>query len=231
MKNSKRTKILLAAVVGLFLVCFIQSSLACKTIKRSLDDWFYDANGMPLNPNVGTWNSDELIIFPHSDGTPVWEYDYNGFVHDRVMSDGRHMITVKMRVKGVPVIIETYNPENPITLFVGEMDYLYKQKFIIDLNIWPSFLIPWADDDGFDEYGNVLLPVHYIPLMFYNYNGMLFPFGIELISVKFIGIGEGVLVNSWNNLDAGEDVSAIVEMFAKGNGESVEWPMNFIEFF
>jgi hypothetical protein len=66
----------------------------------------------------------------------IWyslECDYTGFVHDREMDDGRHMITVHMRVKGVPVVVETLDPENYMTLFRVKMDYLYVQKFIVNI--------------------------------------------------------------------------------------------------
>ena len=49
------------------------------------------------------------------------------------MDDGRHMITVHMRVKGVPVVVETLDPENYMTLFIVKMDYLYVQKFIVNI--------------------------------------------------------------------------------------------------
>ena len=241
MRNIKRTKILLISVLGFLVISFIPSISASGTIKRPLEDWFYSKGsymyGTPLNPSVGYWApygnfwlSDELIAFNHMDESwnqvPIWDCEFfSGFILDREMSDGKHMITVIMHVKGAPLVIETLDPENYMTVLVGEMDYVYRIKFSIDLTVWPSFLIGWADDDGFDENGNILLPRQDIPFQYYGY------FGIELESMLFIGNAKGVLLNAWNGMDAGNEVKVNIGMFAKGTEADIEWKFDFIDIY
>jgi len=202
------------------------------TTQRSLDDWFYAVDGSYLNADVFVWASDTgsepLIMFPHIDPAwnlvPIWDCDYTGFVHDREMSDGRHMITVHMRVKGVPVIVETYNPENPITLFVGEMDYLYQYVFIVDCDEWAYWLVFLEfDDDGYDDNGNILLPRGDIPIV---YGSM---FGFEFISILFIGGGKGTAVNDWNGLETGDSAHVKVGQFGVATDGSVDWKIDYIK--
>ncbi len=202
-------KILLGIVLGLLVISIVPAALGYTTVKRSLDkDWFRETDIMPRNnPAIGWWASEELTIFPNYDSNwnllPIRECDvYYGHIIDREMPDGRHMIIVTINVKGAPVIVETYNPTNSFTLFIGKMNYLYQQKFIIDLDLLPLMLIPWLDNDEFeDETGYVILLGYYIPLVF----GEIYPeMGLEFVSVHFIGIGERKLVNSWNGLEAGD---------------------------
>ena len=240
MRNSRKTQLLIVAIVGIFLFSFIPTSQGYQksgTTKRSLDDWLYSKGkymyGDPLNPHIGAWASDTLsdplIMFPHKDvdwnTVPVWECDYTGFVHDQEMSDGRRMITVHMCVKGVPVVVETLDPENPTTIFVGEMDYIYVQKFIIDLDVWPGYLIGWADDDGFDDNGNILLPVYYIPTM-PIYGSMM---GFEFVSIMFIGRGKGTAVNDWDGLEPGDSAKVKVGQFGVANEDIIDWKIDYIK--
>lgn len=202
---------------------------------RSLDDWLYNVTGGPLNPDVGGWASDTLsdplVIWPHYDRfwelTAVWDCEkYYGFVIDREMSDGRRMITVNMLVKGVPVFMRAIDPVtgSSMVIFEGTMNYLYRYKFIIDLEVWPYFLIPWADDDGYDENGNVLLPVGFIPLF---YGSAL---GCEFVSILFMGSGKGEMLNDWNDLEQGECAEFSVGMLGIAQEEpDVEWPIDFIK--
>ena len=232
MRNSRKTQLLIVTVVGIILFSFIPAVQGYGTTKRSLDDWFYDANSDPLNPHINFWASDTLsepvIMFPHFDMgwnlVPVWECDYTGIVHDKEMSDGRHMITVHMRVKGVPVVVETFNPENPTTLFVGEMDYIYVQKFIVNLTEWAFWLVLLGfDDDGFDDYGNILLPRGDIPMA---YGSM---FGFEFVSILFIGGGKGTAVNEWNGLEPGDSAKVKIGQFGVADEGSVDWKIDYIK--
>ena len=168
----KNKKILLGLVLGLLVLSFIPVSQGCGTVKRSLeDDWLYEVDGQtPLNDFIGLWASEQLIVFPHLDSNwnfvSILDCDYYGHILDREMPDGRHMITVHMQVKGAPLMVETFDPSNPVTLFAGEMNYIYQLKFIIDIDVWPTFLVPWLDDDGFDnETGYVILPEYNLPII------------------------------------------------------------------
>ena len=237
MRNSRKTQLLIVTVVGILLFSFVPTIQGYKgngTIKRSLDDWFYAADGSDLNPHIYAWASDTLsepvIMYPHIDAywnlVPVWECDYTGFVHDRELSDGRHMITVHMRVKGVPVVVETLDPENYLTLFIGEMDYIYEQKFIVNITEWANWLVVLEiDDDGFDDDGNILLPRGDIPMVF----GLMF--GFEFVSMKFIGSGKGTAVNYWNELEPGDAAHVKVGQFGVANEGSIDWKIDYIKVF
>jgi hypothetical protein len=235
MRNSKKTQLLIVAVVGIILFSFIpavQGSQGHGTIKRSLDDWFYVVDGSDLNPHILAWASDTLsepvIMYPHFDAgwnlVPIWECDYTGFVHDREMSDGRHMITVHMRVKGVPVIVETFDPENYKTLFIGEMDYIYVQKFIVNITEWSNWLVMLGiDDDGFTDDGNILLPRQDIPMV---YGSM---FGFEFVSILVIGGGKGTAVSEWNGLEPGDSAKTKIGQYGVANEGSIDWKIDFIK--
>jgi len=167
MKNSKKTQLLTVAFLGIFAFSFVPI-VQGYTFKRSLDDWFYYNTGDPMNPHIGPWFSDTLSeplgLYPHFDINwdlvPIWECeDYTGFVLEREMSDGRHMITVHMRVKGVPVVVEALDLVNPAIIFKGTMNYMFQLKFIIDIRMWAYILVHQVGEDtAFDENGNILLP-------------------------------------------------------------------------
>jgi len=233
----KYKKILLGVVLGLLLISFVPTVLGCATVKRSLEhDWFFQVDGQsPLNDNIGWWASEKLVVFPHDYGVnfvPIWECDdYYGYILDREMRDGRHMITVTIIVKGAPVVVETFDPDNWFIVFEGKMNYLYRLKFIIDLKIWPDLLVGWLDDDGFDnETGYVILPFQEFPLF---YGSML---GLEFVSVLLIGTGKGKMVNYWNDLSPGE--TARLKVGAYGSAKkgydfiyswTTLWPLDFIK--
>jgi hypothetical protein len=238
--NNKR--ILLGLILGFLILSFIPTSQGCGTVKRSLeDDWLYQADGQtPLNDYIGYWVSEELIAYPHLESNwnfvSILDCNYYGHILDREMPDGRHMITVHMIVKGAPVMIETFNPSNPVTLFAGEMNYIFQLKFIIDIDIWPAFLVPWLDDDGFDnETGYVILP-GYLPLAFDSL--MWYEFGLEFVSVLFIGQGKGEMLNEWNDLELGDAAKVIVATYgsAKEGYNFIDpfmplWPLDFIKLY
>jgi len=239
MKKSKTVStVLLGVILGLLVLSFVPSVLGwgwssfwSSTTVRPLDDWFYTAWGGPLNPDIGAWSSDTLVIKPHVDiegnVIAVWDCEhYSGCVLDKELSDGRRQITVNLQVEGVPVVIETLDPENSIVVFKGIMNYRYQQKFIIDLDVWPFFLIPWADDDGYDENGNVLLPGALLPML---YGSAL---GFEFISVLLFGSGEGEIVNTWDDMEQGTHAEVKVAMIGYEMEDfGVVWPIDFINIF
>ncbi len=232
MRNSRKIQLLSVAVVGIILFSFIPAAQGYGTTKRSLDDWFYAAYGGPLNPHINAWASDTLsdpiIMYPHFDAgwnlVPIWECDYAGFVHDREMSDGRHMITVHMRVKGVPVVVETLDPENYMTLFIGEMDYIYVQKFIVNITEWSNWLVMLEiDDDGFTDDGNILLPRQDIPMV---YGSM---FGFEFVSILVIGGGKGTAVSEWNGLEPGDSAKTKIGQYGVATEDGIDWKIDYIK--
>ncbi|MFW9827954.1 MAG: hypothetical protein ACFFEY_10195 [Candidatus Thorarchaeota archaeon] len=243
----KNKKILLGVVLGLLVVCFVPSILGHGTISRSLkDDWLLAVDGVsPLNDHIGYWASEQLVICPHREYDPYWNFvsildcDYHGHLFDRELPDGRHMITVFIQVKGAPVLVETYDPDpsNIITLFTGKMDYIFQLRFIVDLVEWPPWLvIAGFDDDGFDdETGYVLLPA-YLPLAFDAL--MMYEFGLEFISVLFTGTAKGEMVNDWNGLELGDTAKVVGATYgsAKMGYNFIDpywpiWPCNFIKLF
>lgn len=191
-----------AAIFGILIISFATTVYGGSSIKRPLDDWFYDVNGFDMNTHVGYW-VDGFQVIPQAIDydianeewilKPIYQCDYDGFILDRDMHDGRHMITVNINVKNAPVIVAPpYWWGGYYWVFQGFMDYDYEYKFIVDIEVWADWLVLLGfDDDGFDVNGNILLPRWDIP-MFY---GSIF--GFEFISVHFHGNGEGVIVNYW----------------------------------
>jgi hypothetical protein len=240
----KNKKILLGVVLGLLVISFVPSVLGHGTISRSLkDDWLLSVDGVtPLNDHIGYWASEQLIVFPHREYDPYWNFvsilecDYHGHLFERELPDGRHMITVFIQVTEAPVLVETYDPSNPVTLFAGKMDYIFQLRFIVDLAVWPPFLVPWLDDDGFDdETGYVILP-GYLPLAFDSL--MWYEFGLEFVSVLFIGTAKGEMVNDWNGLELGDTAKVIVATYgsAKKGYNFIDpfapiWPLDFIKLY
>jgi hypothetical protein len=242
MKKSIRTKSLLGVVLGLLIFSFIPGTLACKVINRSLDDWLYQMNSQtPLNDYIGAWASGQLIVWPHigyEEGfVSILDCDYHGHILEREMSDERHLITVQIHVKGVPVTVETNDPENYVVLFDGEMNYLFQLKFIINLTEWPQWLvIAGYDDDGFeDDTGYVGLPA-YLPLTFDSL--MWYEFGLEFVSVIFISTAKGVMVNDWNGLETGDNAKLKVATHGFANREYnflepfvPTWPLDYLKLY
>jgi hypothetical protein len=241
----KNKKILLGVVLGLLVISFAPTVFGNGTVIRSLeDDWFLSVDGVtPLNDYIGYWATEQLLVFPHREYDPYWNFvsilecdEYHGQLFDREIPDGRHIITVHVQVKGAPIIVETYDPSNPVTLFTGKINYVFHLKFTIDLEIWPSFLVPWLDDDGFDdETGYVILPA-YLPLAFDSL--MMYEFGLEFISVFLIGTAKGEMVNDWNGLELGNSAKLVVATYgsAKNGYNFIDpfmplWPLDFIKLY
>ena len=222
MRNSKKTKLLLVAVLGLLVFSFIPQTLAYNVINRSFDDWFYEMGGVNhLNDNLGVWTSGQLIVYPqfgYEEGfISILDSDYHGHILEREMSDGRHMITVQIHVKGAPVT--AYDPDNYAVLFDGEMNYLFQLKFIINLITWSQSLASMGfDDDGFhDDTGYVGLPA-YVVISMVSLDGDLSTlFGVEFVSVIFIGTAKGVMVNDWNGLKFGDNAKLQVATLGFAN--------------
>jgi hypothetical protein len=193
-----------------------------------------------MNDYIGAWALNELIIFPQFNSDEnfisILDCDYHGHILEREMSDGRHLITIQIHVKQAPVTVETFDPSNYIILFDGKMDYLFQLKFIIDLTIWPSLLVPWLDDDGFDDdTGYVILPA-YIALALDS--AMSYEMGLEFISVILVGTAKGVMINDWNGLNSGENAKLKVRTvgFAKKGYNFINpyfpiWPLDYIKLY
>ena len=247
----KNTKILLGVVLVLLVFSFVPAVLGYSTVKRSLDtEWFRETGIFPRNnPTIGWWASEQLIAYPNYDSDwneiPIWECDaYSGHIIEREMSDGKYMITVTIIVKGAPVIVETFNPANPVTLFKGKMDYIYQQKFIIDLDFWAQFLAentPYDVDgvnDGYEN-GHIILPGYFISI-FDDYLERMYglSMGLDFVSVLLVGHGKGEIINSWNGLEPGD--IAKINLGALGTaGKGYKlidynffiWPLNHIKLY
>ena len=188
------------------------------TVTRSLDtDWFRESEVQPRNnPTIGWWADYPLFILPHlnlyGENVPIWDCDeYGGSITEEELSDGRHLVTVNIFVKGAPTLVKQQGCFR--TIFIGEISYLYQQKFIVDLNIWPYFLIPWLDDDGFeDDTGLVILPTYYIPLAS-SLGTFGVDFGLEFVSVLFVGIGEGEMIYHWKQLKPGDSARMVFGVY------------------
>ncbi len=223
MKN-KKTKIGLILILGLSALSFMSTVQGCEVIKRSFDDWFYEMNGVNhLNDNLGVWTSGQLIVWPQfgyeEPFISILDSDYHGHILEREMSDGRHMITVQIHVKGAPVTVETFDLDNYLVLFDGEMNYLFQLRFIINLTSWSQNLVRMGfDDDGFEnDTGYIGLPAYVVISMASSDGFFSELFGVEFVNVIFIGTAKGVMVNDWNDLEAGDNAKLKVATLGFAN--------------
>lgn len=234
MRNSRKSELLIVTIVGILLFSFVPQvqgwNRRYSTIFRPLDDWFYDANGDYLNSDVGVWASetlsDLLVMYPHYDKNwnyiPIWECHHYGYILDKELSDGKRLITVFLYATGVPVLVGAPTSVGDL-IFEGKMDYLFYFRFKIDVKVWTENLIAWgADDNGFDENGNVELPYYLVPLYFSEY-------GVELVSLYLCGYGKETALNAWNDLEPGDSAKVQIGQVATPGEEVPEWPIDYIK--
>ena len=185
------------SIIGICLFSFIPAVLGAEAINhRDIDDWIYGEDPTlyrdgPNNPygcaagyagpgKDGDWLS--MWFFPL-----VWGYEYEGFVLEKVLSDGSLKITVNLKAYDVDIEIynEIFTPTGLMTddiVLIGTVDYDYQFVFILDYIFY-------------DFYGNLQIRepgAELPPLGWIYYYGMYI--GAQPISYRITAIGSGDLM-------------------------------------
>jgi hypothetical protein len=205
MKNSRKTQLLIVAVVGILLFSFLPTAQGWCSRKtnvtiRPIEDWLdnnpYGAGMYYMTGFVGSDRNDHYywtwvvaITEPYIGET----FEYSGHVKEKVMKDGSIEITVNLWVKNM--VIEFYDAEmdennNPIwdlgylgqIVLAGRINYYFQLKFTLDATYEGSEYAGF--EPGTREAGCELPTcemIYYIPD----------EMGIHLQSLMFIASGEG----------------------------------------
>lgn len=191
-------KLILIATIGILIVSIIPAVAANsgkrKTTIRPIEDWLVAVEsgrsplgGMPYwDEGLAFWTLLDDPLSPHWDS--AMNYDPKGFVLEREIKDNIMLVTVNMRIKGVPFYILTLAASIPTAtpIFYGVMDFTYELKFTIDLDT--------LGPDEYDEDGNII----YHPWDYY-----VWQLG-TLVSIFLCGHGTGEFLNSYDGWEEGD---------------------------
>ena len=164
MYNVKRTKlaikILLVVFVVMFIFSFLPTTLACKNGHgyrnkinyRPIEDWL-EYNPYGCGPYYWTAfigddrsGNDYWAWFDGvTEGLMDWEYnyEYSGYVREKVLPDGSLEYKVVLYVKDMYVeylngIVDEYGPWYYDLVMAGYMDYVFQLEFTLD-KYYPGF--------------------------------------------------------------------------------------------
>jgi hypothetical protein len=201
MQRSKIKRLVLVVIVITAIFSFIPAAAAYgrkgKMKIRPIEDWLaavepgrHSLGGMPY------WDEGPLAIWPLLDdpSIPHWDsamnYDPRGFVLERELKDNMLLISVNMRLKGVPFYILSLTPQIPTAtqIFTGVMDFIYQLRLTIDL----ATLGP----DDYDDDGNLI----YHSWDYYVW--VLTP--SAFVSVFLCGHGSGTFLKTYDSWEEGE---------------------------
>ena len=203
MKNSRKTQLLIVAVVGILVFSFLPTAQGWRSRRtkvniRPIEDWLdnnpYGAGAYYMTGYVGGDRNDNYYWTWFFAVTELFEgeaFEYSGHVKEKVLRDGSIEITVKLRVKDM--VVELY--ENNATgepiwdfaymgqeVFSGRIDYYFQIKFTLDAHYVG---IPGWIEPG-DRVAGCVLP---------SSDGILYnpgPMGIHLESIMLIAVGDGI---------------------------------------
>jgi len=200
MKRSNIKRLVLVVIVITVIFSFIPVAAANgrkgKMKIRPIEDWLaavepgrHSLGGMPY------WDEGPLAIWTLLDdpSIPLWasamNYDPKGFVHERELKDNMLLISVNMRIRGVPFYILTLGSIPTATrIFSGVMDFIYQLKLTIDLDT--------LEPEDYDEDGNII----YHSWDYYVWD--LTP--SAFVSVFLCGHGSGTFLNSYDGWEEGD---------------------------
>jgi hypothetical protein len=129
----KKTKVILLAVLGFCIFCFLPAVLGTANTRPIKD--FTDTNAIPGLPPLAAWASsgDNLIMVPHGFFETLADCNPEGFILERDLKDGRILYKVNLHVKGATTWVfwleENWHLESPV--FIGEMDYYFSVTMIV----------------------------------------------------------------------------------------------------
>ena len=198
MKRSKIKRLVLVVIVITVIFSFIPAAAARrgkgKINIRPIEDWLAAVpagapplGGMPYwDEGLGVWTLLDDPSIPHWDSAMV--YDPKGLVLERELKDNILLVSVNMRIKGVPFYILTLAPSVPeaIPIFYGVMDFTYQLKFTIDLDT--------LEPEDYDDDGNII---------YHPWNYYVFVLR-TLVSVFLCGHGSGTFLNSYDGWEEGD---------------------------
>ena len=217
----KKPKLNYFFAVALVAICGLSCiPIAFAADHRSLDDWFYDVNGDPLNDWLLGFGNPEFSIYPLFDRyfefTPIWDTDYSGYVTDKETKDGYHEITVYIQARNIPFI---FGKDGFGWIVDGILDFCFlKINFDINTEIWTGVLVDFGlDDDGYDDKGNILLP---------SINAIDIPgtYGVYLKSMFFTAQGSGEFFVNWEEHQIGDAVKVKCNQVGLVKPDEYVWP-------
>lgn len=208
MNNSRKTQLLIVAVVGILLFSFLPTAQGWSSRKtnvtiRPIDDWLQNSPfgiGVPWETcYVGDDNKDNHYwiftdsVFGAFTGNT---YEYSGYVKEKVLRDGSIEITVNLDVKdiyleayaalydenGDPIWGQQYFGDMGDILLYAYVDYFFQLKFTLDAEY--DGYAPWGVPPGTREAGCTL---PYFDAIFYLPEEL----GIHLHSLMLVGHGDG----------------------------------------
>ncbi|MFX1430957.1 MAG: hypothetical protein ACFFCY_12415 [Promethearchaeota archaeon] len=149
----KKTKIILITTLGICMLSFIPAVLG-KADCRPIEDF------TATNSNILAYVDPEsgLLVVPHGlwwlpDPETIADCDYDGFVLERDLKDGRILYKINLHVKGALMLIfwgqEGWYLFPPI--FVGEMDYYFTTTIIVEGEFGgpvPNLIDVWYNGGG-----------------------------------------------------------------------------------
>ena len=194
----KRLKIVLVVIALTVIFSFIPLAAAYsgkrKATIRPIEDWLTAVPAGSSSLGGSPFLDEALVLLPLLDQWlpfPHWDsamnYDPEGFVLERELKDDILLVSINMRLKGVPFYIVTFPPSpGAIPIFSGVLDFIYQLKFTIDLNT--------LGPEDYDDEGNII----YHPWNYYVY------FLCNLVSVFLCTHGSGTFLNSYDNWEEGD---------------------------
>ncbi|MFX1425774.1 MAG: hypothetical protein ACFFBE_04925 [Promethearchaeota archaeon] len=178
------------SIIGICLFSFVPAVLGAEAVNhRPIDHWIqnnpWGCYGGYSGPGKdGNW----LAIFL----SPLFDYEYEGFILEKVMKDGSLKYTVNLKAYDVDIVIFALSPRVPV--LIGKADYTFQIVFILD-------------HIGMDSSGNigerepgVELPPDWV---IYEYGDVI---GAQMLGYRFTCIGSGELT------DTGETAKVKVNM-------------------
>jgi hypothetical protein len=220
----RKSQIILVVIIGILTLSFVSVSVYGSEGRgtdvniRPIEDWL--AN----NPFGAGMQYNTAFVGHDKDGMYYWTffdslygaftgnlYEYDGHVKEKVKHDGSIEITVKLWVEdiymeaydalldenGDPVFTMNYFGDVGDIVLYAFMDYYFEFKFILAAE-YPGYE-PWGIPPGTREAG---CPLPYSEAI-YN---LAEPLGIEVVSMSFIGYGEGEMFEpGWRWPPPGEE--------------------------
>jgi len=212
MNKSKTKKLALLTTVILVISVFsFIPTVQAKTSERPIMDWLQSPPFFPPFGNAHSlgWIDDTgLFMWPHFDYPrniwaaehPIWDcLSYNGYVLERELTNNMIMITIYLKVDGVPFHMTYGDPVGPL-IFEGMMHYTFRWNMIIDLDLYPPIL----KSDGKILYAPLILYIN--PVMFPE----LFNSVVAIGNIHFNGAGTGVFKADYGGWLNGESAKVKV---------------------
>ena len=138
------------ATIGILLLLFSTSVQGAKTTIRPIEDWAGeeivgwadDVSMLAIHPHAVEWSEPDpyspnwpltLIDWEHKS---IWEYEFQGFIQERVIDEETTLITIHVHVEEVPFMIFNFQPGPAYIyfppLYHGIMQYSFQCRILFN---------------------------------------------------------------------------------------------------